>query len=827
MAEPVPLGEAPLGGAPVALLVPPVPVAEVVALPPPLPPSSGRIVGPMSAVPVAEAPPVARLASEPGPAAIPVAVRTEPEIPVLTEAHPVPVPPKLPSQANKEVAAPDDDEETPSRGLSGWVGDNPLLATGLVLGVTVILVLIAALAVWKSWPGKKSGTASASPPSEPDKPARFNVPAEVTLTAGEPFKVEIDRRETRGPLTLRVLWEGSSAPTTVLIAAGEKSVVVPHTLDGPAEMPPEGRVKLTLFDRDRELDRRTVTVKVQRPSGPRILSVRQSEPGPPAALVLQPGKECVLRVDLELPSQPQIDAGPPVWPKNAALRLELPESPVPLGPVGFEPSEEECCAWLRFRVPDALIPGPCPLRVVLLLDGKDIDRKSLTATVEPRRIDPPRPETPQLLPPAATTVPAGGSRQLRVSVDRRGSQQALMVSLQPPPGSGLLSATQPLPGGEETVTFDLEAVPKAGEGTYDVKVLLLADGKVVSAEQVRVSIERPAPMVERPAPSQDVKFTTADFVEIHGTYFPGPKGKKAPCVLLLHDLGKNRGEEGWSQLALALQKQGYAVLTFDFRGHGDSTTVNPGFGMFWDTAHNLKYRQQLLAGRPGAPNTIASSSFPAAYLPHLVNDIAAARLWLDQANDRGELNASQVLVIGAGEGASLGMIWLAAEAHRQEQGFGLGPRPGQPMPRLDSEIRTVAGAVWLSYDGRLGGQASPLVRGCAVHIGREKVAMASVFGQRDGRTPPTARARLLLLPIADTPEIGHGLLRDELGTEKEILQVMPKLLDLSEGLAWTDRRSLTRTTFWRFGTDSTAQMVLAQSGNRLLVVPVERLFTGR
>ena len=71
-----------------------------------------------------------------------------------------------------------------------------------------------------------------------------------------------------------------------------------------------------------------------------------------------------------------------------------------------------------------------------------------------------------------------------------------------------------------------------------------------------------------------VSFTTKDGQLLSGSYF-APKVKKkstapSPAALLIHDATKSRGD--FEELASYLQKKGFAVLTVDLRGHGDSET---------------------------------------------------------------------------------------------------------------------------------------------------------------------------------------------------------------------------------------------------------------
>lgn len=168
--------------------------------------------------------------------------------------------------------------------------------------------------------------------------------------------------------------------------------------------------------------------------------------------------------------------------------------------------------------------------------------------------------------------------------------------------------------------------------------------------------------------SKRVHFPTFDEVELSGTFYrsmpsSGKKDKDA-VVLLLHDFRHDKGgssqEDGWRPLAGRLQREGYAVLSFDFRGFGGSKSVSP---KFWKFAHNQRLRG---AGRSAPPASIDQKSFSAGYYITLVNDIAAARAYLDVLNDAGDVNSSNILIVGAGQGAALGALWMASECRRQK-----------------------------------------------------------------------------------------------------------------------------------------------------------------
>src|SRR5262245_455315 len=72
---------------------------------------------------------------------------------------------------------------------------------------------------------------------------------------------------------------------------------------------------------------------------------------------------------------------------------------------------------------------------------------------------------------------------------------------------------------------------------------------------------------------QSVPITTVDGVELVGTYFRGKAGRDTPCVLMIHKLGSDSSKSDWVKLAQDITNNlGFAVLTFDLRGHGKSTT---------------------------------------------------------------------------------------------------------------------------------------------------------------------------------------------------------------------------------------------------------------
>jgi len=157
-----------------------------------------------------------------------------------------------------------------------------------------------------------------------------------------------------------------------------------------------------------------------------------------------------------------------------------------------------------------------------------------------------------------------------------------------------------------------------------------------------------------------VTFETTDEVRLTGTFYRGNKGSESPTVLMVHAFNSDRTKGGWDSLATELQNRGFAVLTFDFRGHGGSTSVRDRFWGFEQNKNGIR-------GGNAAKNkvTIAASDFKPSYWPVLLNDIAAARHFLDLQNDAQRCNSGSIIVIGAQDGASLAVAWMAQEWERR------------------------------------------------------------------------------------------------------------------------------------------------------------------
>ena len=137
------------------------------------------------------------------------------------------------------------------------------------------------------------------------------------------------------------------------------------------------------------------------------------------------------------------------------------------------------------------------------------------------------------------------------------------------------------------------------------------------------------------------KIAVADVDPLAATYYPSPLANSAPVVLLVHE--RDRSTKDFEEtiadlkgltLAEDLQKQGYAVLAIDLRGHGD----------------NPRLAQSRIEW------------------PAMVNDLNAAYACLVDRHNRYELNLAKLGVVGLGEGANLVAAWAAKGGGVSSQG---------------------------------------------------------------------------------------------------------------------------------------------------------------
>jgi alpha-beta hydrolase superfamily lysophospholipase len=134
---------------------------------------------------------------------------------------------------------------------------------------------------------------------------------------------------------------------------------------------------------------------------------------------------------------------------------------------------------------------------------------------------------------------------------------------------------------------------------------------------------------------KQVSFLTDDKVLIVGTYYsssPSNKNASAHAIILLHMLGHDRND--WNPFASTLSNNsfGYAVLSIDLRGHGESLNQNG--------------------------KAISFQSFTPNDFNKMVLDVKAAKQFL--VTQKG-INPNDIAIVGASIGANVALNYAASD----------------------------------------------------------------------------------------------------------------------------------------------------------------------
>jgi len=352
-----------------------------------------------------------------------------------------------------------------------------------------------------------------------------------------------------------------------------------------------------------------------------------------------------------------------------------------------------------------------------------------------------------------------------------------------------------------------------------------------------------------------VTFDTVDGVTLQGTFYPSPKGKDEPTVLMLHKIGSDSHKDGWDSLATKLQDKGYSVLSFDFRGHGNSTSVDST--KFWDRRFypwNAMYIKGGSLDAKGKPkDSISKEGFLPGYYPYLVNDIAAAKAFLDERNDAGECNSRALLLIGAEDGGALGALWMHSEWNRFAAAQAINNPMGPRFPPLirgvekDSEGKGQYCALWLTMSTSLAGKmsVSTSVKTALREAGRDKkVPMGFLYGEKDETAQNHAKDYIHLIkgdttaaddklkftlehPVKGTKLTGSGLLRKDLDTEDMILTYLDRLSKKNVPHKWSKVEASGQAYVWAIGTNALGPVYrIAKEEKAKMIEPIPLVLLG-
>jgi pimeloyl-ACP methyl ester carboxylesterase len=211
----------------------------------------------------------------------------------------------------------------------------------------------------------------------------------------------------------------------------------------------------------------------------------------------------------------------------------------------------------------------------------------------------------------------------------------------------------------------------------------------------------------RVAPPEDVLLTTKDGVTLAATYYKSSKGRDAVPIVMLHDHKEQRTI--FNALASALQApsdervQSHAVLTVDLRGHGGSTLAVDGNGEAVE---------------------IDAAKLRAVDFEDMVTyDMEAVRRFFVDRNDAQELNLNKLVLVGAGMGANVAMIWAGVDWDA----------PPLPQRKQGQDVKAL---VLSSPNWRQKGL--PLVNAVKHPAVREALSVMLVYGSQDSKAKESA-----------------------------------------------------------------------------------------
>jgi hypothetical protein len=207
---------------------------------------------------------------------------------------------------------------------------------------------------------------------------------------------------------------------------------------------------------------------------------------------------------------------------------------------------------------------------------------------------------------------------------------------------------------------------------------------------------------------RSVSFGTSDGLALNGYFFQGTgiEKQRPDAVLMFPAPGtgpNNRVNDAWLDLARKLAEKNFSVLLFDWRGHGRNleagTRVFESPDLFWRESYNTKLLKsikatiddkgldwKMIGGR--GEGTVQ-------YKDMLMNDLIAARFFLDRKSDEGRCNTNRVWIVSEKDGAHLGLAFVAAEFYRNTI-YVPNPEPFKTV-QMKSAGKDYCGLVALSY----------------------------------------------------------------------------------------------------------------------------------
>lgn len=185
----------------------------------------------------------------------------------------------------------------------------------------------------------------------------------------------------------------------------------------------------------------------------------------------------------------------------------------------------------------------------------------------------------------------------------------------------------------------------------------------------------PKAKAKEEARERSVGFGTSDGLSLSGYWFQGTAtDKQQPDAVMMFPSPDGKVNDAWIALAKSLSEKNFSVLLFDWRGVGANGVEGAGSRIledkdkFWKEPFNgnmLMRSKKIIEDKGLDWKQLRSASVSKMNYKHfMLNDLLAARFFLDQQNDAGRCNTNRIWIVSEKDGASAGLGFIAAEFQR-------------------------------------------------------------------------------------------------------------------------------------------------------------------
>jgi hypothetical protein len=236
---------------------------------------------------------------------------------------------------------------------------------------------------------------------------------------------------------------------------------------------------------------------------------------------------------------------------------------------------------------------------------------------------------------------------------------------------------------------DLSAQPKK-----DAKV----DPK--KTEPKKVDPKKDAPAVDKGKTDEIGSFRTQDGLAIRRYWYSANKGT-ADAVLMFPAPG-NKVNDTWISLAKAINKEGFSVMLFDWRGCGMNGPDRPG-GPERVLERPEAWKNDIISNTVLKLTTVETKgldwnkNMSGRLKDTVLYDLMAARFALDKLNDANQCNTNRIWLVSEGAGSHLALAWIAAESQRNTSYVKGNRFDDAPPPEMTPATFDYVGFVSLSY----------------------------------------------------------------------------------------------------------------------------------